>query len=177
MTESYYIDEMQDYLEQKCELNKLVAHNKASDNSPEGQRTFARFESEEHIMQIKNNGGKNIVVVADYSGQRIGDIDDKKLRMVMQLRFCVKKETGTGDETSAINDAVKLAEQIMFQFWNQMEKDFEEGCNALETLEPEKVTWNKIDDQPWLDDYYGWDLNVPFGSYMPEHSEDDWEAA
>lgn len=173
----YYIDEIQDYLEDKCELNKLVAHNKVTENCPGGQRTFARFESEEHIMQIKNNGGVNIVVVADYYGQRVGDVDDQKLLLTIQVRFAVKKESGGGDETDAINDAVKLAEKIMFQFWAQMEKDFQEGCNALENLEPEKVTWHKIEEQPWLDDYYGWDLNISFKSWMPEYDAADWEEA
>jgi len=64
---------------------------------------------------------------------------------------------------------------IMFQFMLRMEKDFEEGCNALESLKPEKMTWDKIDDQPWIDNYYGWDLNIPFGSFLPEYNADDWE--
>lgn len=169
MAQDFYIDEIQDYLENLCLLNKIVKHNE------NGQRSFSRFESEEHINQIVNNASKNIVVVADYYGQRIGEPDDKRLRLVIEIRFAVKKESGTGDETNAINEAVKKAEQIMFQFMNKMEMDFQEGCNALETLEPEKITWNRIEDQPWLDDYYGWDLIVPFGSYMPPHDENDWE--
>lgn len=174
---SYYIDEFQDYLEAKCVLNKLVAHTKVTDAAAGGQRTFARFESEEHIRAIQNCAGKHIVVVADVYGQRVGDVDDYKLRYTVQLRFAVKKDSNTADETAAINTAVQTAEKIMFQFWSQMEKDFQEGCNELDNLEPEKVTWNKIDDQPWLDDYYGWDLNISFGSFMPEYNEADWEAA
>jgi len=173
--ENFYIDEFQDYLESKCELNKLVAHNKATVAAPTGQRTFARFESDEHITAIVNGAGVNIVVVADVYGQRTGDADDSRLRYTVQLRFASKKVTGTGNETEAINEAVQRSENIMFQFLSLMEKEFKEGCNALETLEPEKVTWNKIDDQPWLDDYYGWDLNLAFGSFMPESDAADWE--
>jgi hypothetical protein len=173
--ESYYIDEIQDYLEAKCQLNKLVQHNKILAGKTKPQRTFARFESDEHIRAIQNCAGENIVVVADFYGQRIGEIDDKQLRMTLQLRFACRKPVGTKDETTAINEAVKKAEKLMFQFWNQMESDFQDGCNALQNLEPEQVTWNKIDDAPWLDNYYGWDLNIPFGSYMPEHNTEDWE--
>ncbi|MBE2229960.1 MAG: hypothetical protein IAE96_04870 [Chitinophagaceae bacterium] len=175
--ESIYIDGVQDYLEDACELNKLVGHNKPTDVAPDGQRTFARFESEEHIRAIVNCAGKNIVVVADCFGQRTGEVDDQSLVYTLQLLFASKKETGTGNETAAINDAIKTAEKIMFQFWTKMEKDFQEGCNALEDLQPERVTWNPIQDQPWLDDYYGWILSIPFGTYMPEYNDADWDSA
>jgi hypothetical protein len=176
-TESYYIDEVQDYLELKCELNKIVAHKKPIEGVTDERRSFARFESDEHIGAIQSCASPVIVVVADYSGQRIGEVDDQQLRMTLQLRFCARKETGTGDETNAINEAVKLAEKVMFQFLTQMEKDFQEGCNALERLEPDKISWNKIEDQPWLDNYYGWDLNIPFRSYMPAYDASEWEEA
>lgn len=175
MIESYYIDEIQDYLEELAEKNKIVQHKAAIAGRTNSRRAFARFESEEHIAAITNAASNNIVVVADYYGQRIGDIDDKELRMVLEVYFAVKKADGTQNETNAINEAIKTAEKIMFQFWNKMEADFLEGCNALERLEPDKVTWNKIEDQPWLDDYYGWSLNIPFRSYMPEHNPEDWE--
>jgi hypothetical protein len=171
----FYIDEIQDYLEELCVKNKIVAHTKPIEGQTAARRSFARFESYEHISSIQSDASKNIVVVADYYGQRIGEADDKKLRMTIQLRFAVKKETGTGDETNAINEAIKVAEQIMFQFQNRIELDYEEGCNALEMLEPEKISWDKIEDQPWLDDYYGWDLNLPFKSYMPDHDPADWD--
>lgn len=175
MSESYYIDGFQDYLEELSEKNKLVAHNKVTNSAQAGQRTFARFQSEEHIRAIQNCAGKNIVVVADCYGQRTGEVDDQALLYTVQLLFASRKETGTGNETAAISDAIKQAEQIMYQYWTKMEKDFQVGCNALEDLKPEQISWSPIDDQPWLDDYYGWVLNVPFGSFMPEHNENDWE--
>jgi hypothetical protein len=63
----------------------------------------------------------------------------------------------------------------MFQFIKRLEKDYDDGCNALEFLEPERMSWTKIENQPWLDNYYGWDLSLSFKSYMPEHDPDDWE--
>lgn len=173
--DEFYIDEVQDYLEERCIKNKLVAHTKVTERNPEGQRSFARFESNEQMNQITSSQAKNIVVVADYYGQRIGDADDKRMRAVIQLRFAVKKDAASGDEQNAVNDAIKLAEKIMFQFMVRMEKDMQDGCNALEALEPEKMVWDKIEEQPWLDDYYGWDLSVPFRSYIPEYNADDWE--
>ncbi len=173
--ESYYIDEIQDYLERKAELNKIVQHNKILPGKIKPQRAFSRFESDEHIRAIQSCAAENIVIVADYFGQRIGDVDDKRIRLTMQVRFAVRKRANTGDETNAINEAIKKAEIIMFQFWNQMEYDYQEGCHALDALEPEQVTWTRIEDQPWLDDYFGWDLNIPFRSFMPEHTPADWE--
>lgn len=171
---SYYIDGIQDYLEDLCTKNKIVQHMVPVDGAPDGRRSFARFESDEQMTAIRNNGSRNIVVVADYYGQRIGDVDDQKLRITLSVIYAVKKKPNTGNETEAINEAITTAETIMFQFWNKMEKDFQEGCNALENLEPDKVTWTKI-DQPWLDDYYGWEMHIPFGSYMPSYDAEDWE--
>jgi hypothetical protein len=173
----FNIDLFQDYLETLCQRSKLVQHKIIVPPAKKAQRTFARFESEEHIGAIKSCAGKNIVVVADYYGQRVGDADDQRLRITVSIRFAAMKVSGTKDETDAINTAIKTAEDMMFQFIAMMEKDFREGCNALETLEPERLTWNRIEEQPWLQDYYGWDLNISFGSYMPEHNEDNWEEA
>lgn len=170
-------DLFQDYLQGLCERHKVVRHLVIVPPAIKAQHSFSRFESEEHIRAIVNCGANAIVVVADIYGQRSGDADDQKIRYTVQIRFAVKKSSATRDETNAINEAIKTAEAIMFQFIAMMEKDFREGCNALETLEPERMTWNKIDDQPWLDSYYGWDLNLSFGSYMPEHDEANWEEA
>lgn len=169
------IDVFQNYVDDLARRNKEVKHMAITESCPNGQRCFSRFESEEHISEIKNNGGKKIVVVADVYGQRIGEPDDKRILVTVQLRFAVKKEAATENETNAVNAAVKLAEKIMFQFSNQMEKDFEAGCNDLDGLQADKFSWDKIEEQPWLDDYYGWDLTVTFLHYIPEHSDDDWE--
>lgn len=174
--DEFHIDELQDYLEDLCVKNKLVEHTKVTDLNPEGQKAFARFESNDQVNQITQSAAKNIVVVADYFGERVGAPDDKRMRAVVQLIFAVKKEAATEDETSAINDAIKLAEKIMFQFMTRMEKDMEDGCNALEALEPEAMRWDAIENQPWLDDYYGWELSIPFKSYIPAYDADDWEA-
>jgi len=173
--EDFHIDSFQDYLQGLAEANKDVAHLKIPAGRTKEQHSFARFESDEHIAAIANAQAKNILVVADYYGQRKGDADDFQVRLTVQLRFATKRETATKDETAAISDAVQKAEDIMFQFMAKMETDFREGCNALESLEPERITWTKIEDQPWLDGYYGWDLNLSFGSYMPAYDENDWE--
>jgi hypothetical protein len=169
------IDLFQDYLQSLCERSKLVKHLKTVAPATRPQHTFARFEAQTHIAAIQNTGGPNIVVVADVFGQRVGDPDDGRIRYTVQVRFATRKAAGTRDEENAINDAIKTAESIMLKFIAMFEKDFQQGCHALESFEPEKVTWNPIDDQPWLDGYYGWDCNFSFGSYMPAHDENDWE--
>lgn len=173
--EDFNIDTFQDYLQQLAEASKDLAHLKIPDGRTKAQHSFARFESNEHIDAIASAQSKNILVVADYYGQRKGDADDYQIRLTVQLRFATKRNVATKDETDAINEAVQTAEAIMFKFMAKMEKDFREGCNALETMEPERITWTKIEDQPWLDGYYGWDLNLSFGSYMPAYDENDWE--
>lgn len=171
----FFIDEIQDYLEGLCELNKQVAHKVVADNAPGGRRSFARFESEEHIAQIKNDASDKIVVVTDYYAVRVGDIEDQKLRMTMLIRFAVKKVSGGLDETNAINEAIKVAEDILLQFLSRIEFDFQNECPSLKNFEPEKSAWDKIEQQPWLDDYYGWDLTLNFITYMPEYDAEDWE--
>lgn len=173
--EDFHIDTFQDYLQTLAESNKDIAHLKVPAGKTRALHSFSRFESEDHIAAIKACQAQNILVVADYYGQRKGDADDYQVRLTVQLRFCSKRAVATRDESQAINDAVQKAEDIMFQFMAKMEADFRDGCNALESLEPERISWSKIEDQPWLDGYYGWDLNLSFGSYMPAYDENDWE--
>ena len=105
--EYFDIDLFQDYLQDVCEKNKLVAHLKTLPGQPRPQHSFARFESDEQVSLITNTGGQNIVVVADVFGQRTGDPDDGRIRYTVQLRFAAKKAAGTGDETDAVNTAVR----------------------------------------------------------------------
>lgn len=168
-TGAYYIDELQDYLEGLCQSHEDIQHNVDS------RRGFARFESDEHIRQIVNNATLVAVIVADYYGQRVGEIEEYRIRQVVQIRFVVKRIVGNSTPTDEINEAIKKAEQVMFDFIARMEKDFyDDDCGSLRGLEPDKITWDKVEDQPWLDDYYGWDLNIPLRSNLPAYDATKW---
>jgi hypothetical protein len=160
-----FLDEMQNYLEDLCEKHVDIRH-KEND-----QRCFARLETDAHITDITQNGGTAIVVVANVSGQRIGALDDQQIRQELTLLFAVR---GFGDDMqSQASNALKKAETIMMDFVARMDMDFLEGCNVLQYLEPEKVSWDKFDG-PWLDNFYGWEFTMPFKSYMRAYNPAKW---
>lgn len=113
MAYQFDIDSIQDFFEQLATSNADVKHN------VNGNKSFARFESDAQVNEIRKAAGKNIVVVADTSGQRVGDKDDRKLRRELLLRFAVFSPDSKEESKKA---AVKKAEEIMFDFMTAMEK-------------------------------------------------------
>jgi hypothetical protein len=173
MAYQFDIDKIQDYIEQLCTRNKDVQHNQ------NGIKSFARFQSNEQVNELKKAAGKNIVVVGGIGGHRVGERDEKKLQREMILRFAVYAEK-SGDVEGAKKDAIRKAEEIMLDFMTEMERqqendfDNDDSCSIMHFLQPENFFWEEIEDQPWLLNHYGWDLTVPFKVYMPSHNPDKW---
>jgi hypothetical protein len=166
MSAQLYLKEMQDYQEILSTKHQDILH------TIDGRRSFARFQTDEHIEEIQQRGGKNIVVVADYYGQVVGDPDDQKIRQVMKIRFACKAQ-GT-DQATAIDAAEILAQTIMFDFMSRMRHDYEnDNCGILRYVEFEKMSWEAFEG-PWLDSFYGFDLEVSFKAYLPAFDENKW---
>lgn len=172
----YFIDEIQDYLEVLCEDHKQVNHNMLDTEDNKPFRSFARFESHEHISQLTNKAGKCVVIMVDCFGQRILHQDDDRVRQTLVIRFAVYKQSGEGNETNSINEAIKKAMRIMFDFLNRIQNDAAVMCEEVRDLEPDLATWDKIEDQPWLDSYYGWDLTIPYRGFMPAYDPTQWRS-
>lgn len=169
---SFYIDQIQDYLEDLCMRHVEIKHN------IDKRRGFSRFQSDEHIRQIKLNATPNIVVVSGYRGQRIGALEDYQIRQIMTLSFASQALTPTEELslTDQINEAIQRAEQIMFDFIHRIEVDASESdCGPLQYIEIERIAWDEIYDQPIIDNYYGWELTLPFKSILPGYDPQRWE--
>ncbi|MGN7786796.1 hypothetical protein ACTJIJ_19845 [Niabella sp. 22666] len=158
------LNDLQDYLETLCQKNKRVKHSATN-------RGFARLNTDEHVEHILRKGGKNIVVVASVSAQRVGDLDDMKLRRGVSLMFA-SKCSSTGDRGDAVAVAMDTAESILISFLNKMEIDQEELCNL--DIDFTNASWEEIEGA-WLDDYYGYILFMPYSGYLPAFDEADWE--
>lgn len=163
---TFNLEAIRIYFEDLCEKHSDLRHN------ADGQRAFASLNSDEHIRNIQNHGTPHIVVISSASGQRIGDFDDKKVRRGLSIIFASKAFNNL-DVTNSINTANNKAEEIMFDFLNKMDIDFLEECTLLQYFEPEKISWEQIEG-PWLDNYYGWELFVPFKSFMPPYNAEKW---
>lgn len=166
------INKIQDYLEGLSQRNKDVQHNVL------GNKSFARFESGEAVAEIRKNAGKNIVVVASISGQRVGEKDDRILQREVVLRFAVFADKNI-DATDGKKTALQKSEEIMFDFMTEMERQQEydldnDICSVMHGLQPQNFAWQEIEEQPWLINHYGWDLTVPFKVYMPKHNTAKW---
>jgi hypothetical protein len=173
MAYEFDIDKVQDYIESVAERNKNVGHN------VNGVRSFARYHSDDQMIEIKKNAGKNIVVVVDTGGHRVGHKDDRMLQRELVLRFACYAEKN-GDVAAAKKAAITKAEEIMFDFMTEMELQQESDldqdipCGVMHYLQPENYSWQEITDQPWLLNHFGWDLTVPFRTYMPAHDAAKW---
>jgi len=162
------LDEIQNYFEELCRNHKDLLHQ---DN---GNRAFARLNTDDHITQIKKKATQNIIVVAAINGQRIGDVDDQQMRWGLSLIFASRAVT-SGNLGSAIDVANNTSAEIMFDFISKMQLDMMEDC-GIQNLEVEKISWDDIEG-PWLDFYYGWMLFVPFKADMPLYNEAKWNNA
>jgi hypothetical protein len=157
---------IEDYIELKCRRHVLIQHNSIT------RRAFASFRSEEHIRQIQNNITENIVVMSDFNAQRTGNFDDKTIQRGVSIIFASHARNDL-DVTAAINAANDTSEEILLDFITEFDKDFEEECGLLRFFQLEKINWESIEG-PWLDNYYGWELFIPFKDFLPVHNPDKW---
>jgi len=159
------ISDIQDYFEALSEKHVDLLH------TIDGRRAFARLQTDEHINQIKKKATPNIVVMSTVNGQRIGDVDDQQMRWGLSIIFAARAIT-SGSAAVAIDAANDKSAAIMFDFIARMQFDMNEEC-PMQWLEIEKVSWDDIEG-PWLDNYYGWLLFVPFKTDMPAFDPEKW---
>lgn len=167
---SFDIEQIQDYVRELCNRHKEINHD------VDGIKSFARFHSDEEMTALRNNAGPNVVVVAGIRGKRTGEKDDRMLQRVMVLRIVSYAQNSTDEEVRA---ALKLSEQLVLDFITEMEKKQEDDadadvCGIMQYLQPEYFSWEEVEDQPWLINHYGWDLEVPFKLFMPKRDPNKW---
>lgn len=163
----YYLEEFQDYLERLCEEHVEVAHNL------DGCRSFSRLFTDDEVNAIGSGAGRNIVIVARYYGRAMGDATDERMLQTISIYFA---SYAVGSTAQAINCATSLAFRIMLDFVARFRQDLKGAsyCDALTDLELKNISWDEIPDQPFLENHFGWELTLPFSSYMPAYNEDKW---
>lgn len=173
MAYDFDIEKIQDEVQSMCETHVEIAHN------VNGRKTFARFESNDQVNDIKKSAGDIAVVVASVTARRVGQKDDRSLQREMILRI-VKFAASTGNVTASKNQAIKKAEEILFDLWTKMEKKQEDdidndiACSLWRFLRCEDMFFEEVEDQPWLINHYGYDLHVIFRTPMPSYNPDKW---
>lgn len=156
------LSEIQDYNENLAHLHKDVLHN------VDGRVAFARFKSDDQVTQITKNSAQNIVVIAEINGQMIGP--DGELRRGVAIIFA-SKAAAKGNRQEAIDAANDKSEEIMLDFIAKYRYDQDNECDLAFDLE--NISWNDIEG-PWLQNYYGWMLFLPFKGWLPEYDQDKW---
>lgn len=159
------LEDIQDYFEDLCTKHKDILHN------TDDRKAFARLRSDDEITQLKKKATPNIVVIAEATGQRIGDVDAGEMRWGISIIFA-SQASKAGNYGSAVDTAINKAIQIMFDFVSRMQNDMNEDC-PMQSLEVEKVSWTDIEG-PWLDFYFGWMLFIPFKTDTPIYNADNW---
>jgi hypothetical protein len=95
----------------------------------------------------------------------------------VQVRFAKDYDIPLdGDMDSAIEAAMGESYLVMMDFITRMKKDFiDDSCSWLQYVDFQSMSWNEFEG-PWLQNYYGWDLNIPFFAAMPDYDSSKWAA-
>lgn len=136
-------------------------------------KAFVRLWSREDMEAIKVNASANIVIVTSFRGKAFGWYEEKKMQQFIGLRF--SSYANADDGIMAIDNALNKSMEIMEDFITRMQHDFEEDdCSWLKWVDFENISWDEIPEQPWLQNHYGWDLIIPFKTYLPAYNAAKW---
>lgn len=164
----YYFKEFEDYVRNLCIKHKELLHD------DETRRAFIRFQSEEDVNSIPNNGGSPLVIIDNFTGRAIGSIEEAKLQQNVSLLFLANVANTAGNPYSAVQAALQKAMSIMFDFYARMTHDMEEDdCGPLRFLMPEMMNFFPIDG-PILENHYGWQMDLPFKLNAPAYQANKW---
>jgi len=158
------IKQIQDYFEDLAKIHTDLLH------LVDGRIAYARLNTDEQVTQITKKATANIVVIAQMNGERTGELDDHQVRRGISIIFASRAIT-SGPAAAAIDAANEKAEQIMFDFISKMEIDQTNQCGL--NLDLEHLSWDAIDG-PWLENYFGWMLFVPFRGYLTPYNPEKW---
>lgn len=165
---SITLKEVQDKIAAYCAIHKEL--NDGMEN-----KAFARLWSREQLDSIRTNASPNIVVVTSFRGRSFGGYDEKKMQQFIGLRFSCYAQPDDGE--SATEMALDKSYSIMLDFLVRMQKDYEEDdCSWLKFVDFENISWDEIPEQPWLINHYGWDMILPFKTYLPAYDAARWSA-
>jgi hypothetical protein len=169
----YYINSFQEFIKDLCRRHVDLAHDDMTNVS------FVRFQSNDDLNQVQNNGAQNIVLVARYYGRSFGqNADDMRMKQFVQLRFAA---AAIPDPVINYSDVIAAAADkaftIMMDFISRMQQvQHDDDCGPLRGIELENANWGEIPDQPFLVQHYGWDLTLPFNSDFPAYDAAKWTA-
>jgi hypothetical protein len=165
------ITSFQTYLKALCVAHKEVLHNDAANVA------YVRFQSDDDLNQVVNQGASTIVILTRFYGKSTGaTADDMNMKQFVGIRFaCAAIPHPTMNYSDVITAALDKAFTVMMDFLTRMREEvMEDNCGPLRGLELESASWNEIPEQPYLTQHYGWDLALPFKSEYPEHDPNRW---
>jgi hypothetical protein len=158
------LEQIQNNIEAYCISHKLLLHS-------DSNIAFIPLYSNQELQSIRNKGSKNIVVVTTFQGRLFGNYDDKKLQQYLGLRFASFR-----DKDEKVNGPLNRSFEIMMDFITRWQHEYEENdCSWLRYVDLENISYDEIEDQPWLQNHYGWDLSLPLKNYLPPYNPDAWQ--
>ncbi|MGN6477248.1 MAG: hypothetical protein ACTHKV_08480, partial [Flavipsychrobacter sp.] len=134
-------------------------------------RAFCRFQDNTQFDAIRNNASRNIVVIMSFFGRASGDVEDPAVMNTIVVRFsCYAKTVNSAEITTALEKAFS----IMQDFWTRMMNDYrEDSCLWLNQADWTNIQFEEI-EQPWLQNHFGWDLVLPYKTYLPAYNPEKW---
>jgi hypothetical protein len=161
-------NEFQDYLARLCAEHIVLQHSPSN-------ASFSRMMDDNAIDQIKRSSSKNFCIVSSFYGRGNGRPSDDLIHQYAYIIFASYAGAASNAPTIALDDSM----HIMMDFISRMHQDSEgdEACGILRRLNLEELTFEELDDQPILDNHYGWVLMVPFKTTIPSYNPQRWTNA
>lgn len=164
-----YLTDIQDYNEALAISHADVRHNE------NGQRAFFRLQGFGALPQLPNNLGPVFIQMERFGGRAIGEYDAHKLQQFITIRFNKLLDIPPdGDFEAAISTCMGDCYLIMMDWISKMKKDFaDDSCGWLQHVDFQGLNWSEYDG-PLLDNYFGWDLTIPFKASFPAYRAAKW---
>lgn len=160
------LKDIQDYNENLARKHTDLQHE------VDGRVSFGRYKDEAIIDELTKSLNQHCVLVSSVNGQRTGDIDERKFRWGMSFMF-ISKASLEGSRAYAIDAAHDKALEILFDFLNKWEEDQQNDCEVLQAFVLSEASIDEI-DSPWLDNFYGWFLFIPYNTRIPCANNNKW---
>jgi hypothetical protein len=161
-----FIKEFTDYLAGLAALHKEIKDSTFN-------RAFCRYQDNAQLEQLRMNASKNIMVIMNFFGRAAGEFDDAEVRPTIVIRFSSYAKTVSSAD---ITIAEEKAFEILMDFWVRLRHDFEEdNCLWLKFIDWQNIQFDTMDG-PMLVNHYGWDLVIPYKTYLPAYDSTRWEA-
>jgi len=167
---SLYFKQYQAYLETLAREHVDLVHSDTN-------HAFSRFESEDELNKLKARKKPFALIVGTFYGRSKGGIDEGKMTQYASLYFVGRVKRNPENQSAELENVLQKCWEIMMDFYaRHIEDMMDDDCGPLKGLRPEEMSWDPIEEQPILDNHFGWEMLIPFVVDRPIFNPEKWNS-